>query len=339
VEHLARLVVRQPRLPGRPAGGLDVVRVEEHGLVLVRNLDRPLGDPLPVPHGRRQHLGHGRPALDLGRLGGLLPAGPDPGVEVVHGGQQHAGLAERGQHLLDVAQERRVGADDEHHAPGETLALGVEQVGGPVQRDGGLAGAGAALDDEDAAVRGADDLVLFRLDGRDDVRHSPGAGRVERREQCRFAGGAALLSAEFLVPDRGHPPVDGADMPATAHAFRGERGRGVERARGGRPPVDQQRAVAPVPGQVLQQADAADVPALAVAQVQPAEAQALLNGVEPPQTLGQLGCGHVAFGQALVAEPGPGQHLVEPVPRLLAQFVKPPVEPGDVILFAVVLDP
>ena len=83
---------------------------------------------------------------------------------------------EGGEHLLDVAQEERVGPDDEDALALEGEPVRVEKVGGPVQRDGGLAGPRSALDDEDPRPSGrADDLVLLALlDGR---RRCPACGR------------------------------------------------------------------------------------------------------------------------------------------------------------------
>jgi hypothetical protein len=72
-----------------------------------------------------------------------------------------------------------------------------------------------------------------------------------------------------------------------------------------------------------------------VAHVEPAEAQPVLDGVELGEAPGELGGGHVAFGQALVAEPGPDQHLVEAAPGLCAQLVEPLVEPRHVRLLVV----
>ena len=57
-----------------------------------------------------------------------------------------------GSTCADVAQERRVGADDQHAAAREPVAVGVEQVGGAVQRDRGLAGARPALHHQHAAT-------------------------------------------------------------------------------------------------------------------------------------------------------------------------------------------
>jgi hypothetical protein len=66
--------------------------------------------------------------------------------------QLDAGLAQRGQHLLDVAQEHPVGPDDEHALILQREPVRVEQVGGAMQGDDGLAGARAALHDQDAGL-------------------------------------------------------------------------------------------------------------------------------------------------------------------------------------------
>ena len=67
--------------------------------------------------------------------------------------QLDAGLAERRQHLLDVAEEQAVGPDDQHALALEREAVRVEEVGGPVQRHDGLAGAGTALHHQHAGQR------------------------------------------------------------------------------------------------------------------------------------------------------------------------------------------
>ena len=101
-----------------------------------------------------------------------------------------AGLAERRQHPLDVAQEHPVGADDEHALVLEREPVRVQQVGGAVERDDGLAGAGTTLHHQHTGLRRADDLVLLALDGGDDVAHAPGAVCVQGSEQ-RAVGGEA----------------------------------------------------------------------------------------------------------------------------------------------------
>lgn len=70
--------------------------------------------------------------------------------------------------------------------------MGVEQIRGPVQGDSGLAGAGPALDHENAAVVGADDRVLLGLESGDDVVHAAGAAGVE--EASRAASPVSSLS-------------------------------------------------------------------------------------------------------------------------------------------------
>ena len=75
------------------------------------------------------------------------------GPQAAEVGEDDAGLAEGGQHVGDVAQERGGGADDQQAAAGQPLAVRVEQVGGAVQGDGGLAGARPALHDQHARGR------------------------------------------------------------------------------------------------------------------------------------------------------------------------------------------
>jgi len=51
-----------------------------------------------------------------------------------------------------------------------------------VQGDGGLPGAGAALDYQDAGVRRPDDRVLLGLQRADDIVHPAGSRGLERRQ-------------------------------------------------------------------------------------------------------------------------------------------------------------
>src|SRR5262249_55723581 len=134
-------------------------------------------------HGRRQHVGHLGPALERRRRGRLVAARPYAWEQVSQRAQQHAGLRQRRQYLRDVAQERRVPPDDEYAPRLQLLPVRVEQVGGAVQRDGGLAGAGSTLDDQYAGGVRPDDAVLLGLDRGDDVLHTPGPARRERTEQ------------------------------------------------------------------------------------------------------------------------------------------------------------
>lgn len=149
--------------------------------------------------------------------------------------------------------------DDEHATvvPPEP-GVGVEQVGGAVQRDHGLARAGSAVDDERARRARADDRVLVGGDRGQHVPHPRGPARAEARDERGLVVGrrptVQPVRGEHLVPvvgDAAHrPPV-----AATAHqahrlgAGRAEVGRGGRRA-----PVDQQ-----LPAGLVGQPEPADV--------------------------------------------------------------------------------
>ncbi len=99
----------------------------------------------------------------------------DAGDQLADRAAHHAGLAEGGEHLVDVVQEVLARAHHKHAGAFESAAVRVQQVGGAVQRHGRLAGAGAALHHEGAGEIGADDPVLLGLDCGHDVGHLAGA--------------------------------------------------------------------------------------------------------------------------------------------------------------------
>jgi hypothetical protein len=134
---------------------------------------------LPVTDGRREHAGHRGPALDLLGEPALGAVSRDAREHFPDRAHQHVGLTESWQDLTDIAKERSAGTDDQHAALGQA-AVRVEQVGRAVQGDGGLPGAGAALDDQDAGVRRASDRVLLGLQRADDVTHPAGSRGFER---------------------------------------------------------------------------------------------------------------------------------------------------------------
>ena len=82
-----------------------------------------------------------------------------------------------------------------------------------MEPDGGLAGAGPALHRQELVEGGADDLVLLRLDGGDDVEHLAGAGPLELGQQrvaAAQAGGPGLvLTAAEEVVGHGHHAFPG----------------------------------------------------------------------------------------------------------------------------------
>ncbi|MGY4646120.1 hypothetical protein ACVW07_003953 [Cellulomonas sp. URHB0016] len=160
----------------------------------------------------------------------------------------------------------------------------VEQIGRAVQRHGGLAGAGTALDDECTSQLGADDRVLLRLDGGDDVSHPTGATGGEAREQGALPGqageavvalAAQQVQVQHLVLDAGHRATLRDDVPSQDDTV-GMRRRGpVERLGRRCAPVGQQRRLV-----LVRQPEPADVAQGLVLEVQPAEHQPLLDGLE-----------------------------------------------------------
>ena len=115
--------------------------------------------------------------------------------EVAQRARLDALLAEAGQDVADVVEVRLVRADEQHAAAPVTEArVGVEEVGGAVQGDDGLAGARTAVDDERARRPRADDRVLVGLDGAQHVAHPRRTARVPRLAMnADWSSSAALL--------------------------------------------------------------------------------------------------------------------------------------------------
>ena len=171
-----------------------------------------------------------------------------PGGELGDRGLLDVDLAERGQHLLDVAQERAVRPDDEDAGAGQLAAVRVEQVGRPVQADGGLAGA-----------RARPGRRSTRSAGRGRCR----PGRAGWWRRCRASGrcagarspraGSALVvvpGAQELVLVAGELAAGEAEPAAPDQTLRIGRAGLVERPAHRRPPVDDDRVaggVADVP--------------------------------------------------------------------------------------------
>ena len=246
--------------------------------------------PAQVAHHRAQHLRHPGRALD-GHGGRAVPTGDlHPARQVRQVGQRgepDTGLTQRGQHCPDVVDEDRRRADDEHATAGVPLAPGVHQIGNPVQRHSGLAGARPARDDQRAVIGRAHGLVLLTLDRRDDVAHVAGALAPERREEGAVTDDDAALErvgrggVEQLVVDAQHPVPPGRDGAAAHHALRIGRGRPVEGRSRRRSPVHDDRllplAAQPHPAQVVHGP---------VVAVQPTEDQPLAGQVEVGSPVG-----------------------------------------------------
>ena len=278
--------------------------------------------------------------------GRSLPRTADGVDEVGEHRELDAGLAERRQHLLDVGEEQPVGPDDQHALVLEREPVRVEEVGGPVQRHDGLAGAGAALHDEHAGQRGPDDLVLLALDGGDDVAQPAGAGGLERRDQRAVAADAVVGArpaepegplAEELVLDVQQGAAPGGEVAAAGQAHRLPPGGPVEGLGHRRPPVDDHRLLVLVGHRdapdVVRLADGRRWPRSAWAPL-PLAARLLVDAPEAERGVTEVELGeavqdrvpdHVALEPGLLrAAPADLDHrleLVGPGPRLVEAVV------------------
>ncbi len=179
---------------------------------------------LSAAHGPAHDDGHAGLTLQAGHAGLVLGFDLHPVDEPSDRRQGDTALAERRQHMLDVAQEQRVGPDDEDALALQGEPVRIEKVCGPVQRHRRLAGAGSTLDDHDAQEGGPDDLVLLPLDGGDDVAHDAGPGPFQSGQE---RSGPAQL--ELAVS----PVVRGLVVPARAPVLGGEPGVAVTVGAGG----------------------------------------------------------------------------------------------------------
>ena len=307
-------VVRQAGGPGAGPGLPRHGAVDLDGDVVQLDRDRRSGQLLPVGDGAAQDLQHPEPALRGGHLV-RVDGGRDDAVRQPAGGREHHGrLAQRGEHAPDVADEAGAGADDQYAAAGEAFAVGVEQVGDAVQRDRGLPGPRAALDDHDAGERQPDDRVLLGLDRRDDVAHRRPARRLQCGEQRRIGRGSGIgVAVEHVVVESGDPLVGcrsgELEMPSPGHAERRRQRRAVERPGGGCPPVDE--CALPVRG--VGEPDAADVARRPVGVVEPAEAQPRAGGGQRADPLRPAVHGDVALPPGAELPAGRrGQHAPRP---------------------------
>jgi hypothetical protein len=282
--------------------------------------------------GAGQEPGHPRRSLGRGGHRLVVPRRADAVDHLAERPEGHAGLAEARQHALDVVHEHAGRAHDEHAAGLEAATIGVQQVGGAVQRHDRLARAGTAADGGRAAAGGADGLVLLLLDRRDDRVHRAVAGTRQAREQRALADHdevvRGVVGVEQVVLDADDLVVGAPQHPTTDDTGRFLRG-GLVEDRGSRgPPVDQQDLPLGVA-----HADPSDVAGLPVQHVQPAEDQSVVGRVQRGQALRRLVDHGVALDQpALVAHVAPGHALDDEGLRDLGGRVEPLVDRVDVRL-------
>ena len=332
-EQLARHIVRLAQRAGPVAGPQDAVPRHRHPDAVGADLQVARWHLLAIPHRPAQHVDHLEVALDHRGFGVVVGGGPDTREQLGDRAEHHVGLAQRRQDLADVAQEGGVRPDDQDAAAFQGPAVGVEQVRGPVQRRDRLAGARAALDDQDALQARAYHPVLLGLDGGDHVAHPAGAAGGDAGDQHGLAGQGfpvrfgQPVQVEDLVVDAGDGAVPGVNVAAPDQAVRVLRGGGVKGMRGRRAPVDKPRLELVVP-----QADPADVQlGRALTRgfgVGAAEAQAVLHRVQLGQPAALFARGDLALHPGLestaraAAAVGLRERALSPLPCRIKQAVK-----------------
>jgi hypothetical protein len=145
----------------------------------------------------------------------------------------------------------------------------------------------------------------------------PCSRRGDRREQGGITARVAPRAPQYLVGELDQPAPAGMELAAPPHVLRAGGGRDVERARGRRPPIQQQRFVLV---RSVVQADPPDIGDLARHRVQPAETQCVVRHVQSLHLSGQrpdLGItvqqrGAVSAQGRVVFPLGPGAFGIEP---------------------------
>ncbi len=245
----ARVVRARPApCSGHDLGG-SLSSQGEHGPA-VGDLGGPTQRPFPLVDGPPDELRHTGVALEARHIGGLEGHRPRSLVQAGRCRQLDTGFAERRQHLVYVTQKGRVGPHNEHPLHLEREAVRVQQIGGTVERHGGLAGPRPTLDDQSARQGSPDDLVLLGLDRGDDVAHPPGVSSRESRQQHarpsqaeRFGPPRPIALCEELVLEVHDASAVGQEMAAPAQAHGARTRRTVERLGDRRPPVHHERLV------------------------------------------------------------------------------------------------
>ena len=113
----------------------------------------------------RYHFSHARITLDRRHFRRVGFGGAYPRNKGGRGGEYYICLAEAGQNLIDISEEHRARAHDEHTISGEFLSVGIEQPRRTMQSHHGLSGAWSTLHNGDLFEGAANDCILVRRDG------------------------------------------------------------------------------------------------------------------------------------------------------------------------------
>jgi hypothetical protein len=254
-----------------------------------------------------QHLGQPRVTLQGRDVGGVLAAYRHPRTDqLVEGDLPHVDLAERGQHSSDVGEECGVGADDEDATAAQPVGEGVEEVRRTVQADRGLPRPGGALDADGVGDVGADDDVLLRLDGRDDVAHRPDARTLDLGGEDPTLVARLGLVEQVLVLVRRDLAALEAEAASQRDVHRLGPGGPVEGGRHVGPPVDDDRVAA-----VVVDMATPDVEALGGSrEVQPAEEQRRVRLVDQGEGALVQGGRQVGLGHGVATTGVEGEGLL-----------------------------
>ncbi len=201
-----------------------------------------------IEHGSCEQRRHPGVALEGRHLGIGVFGESDAWVQLGRRHRDHAAFAERRQDVGDPQQELGRRADDQDAGLGEGGAVGVEQVGGPVEGDDGLPGTGPALNEERTLGRRSHDRVLLGLDRGDDGLHAivgaPPQGSQQGGLAAELAQVVERVGVEHLVAEVGQLTLIPVEVSPVGHAEGFECGGSVEGFGGGCAPVDEQDFVA-----------------------------------------------------------------------------------------------
>ena len=272
--------------PAIPAGMrlslANVVALEHNHAPVQAELAICAGHPLALANGGPHNVGHNQATLELGDLVALVGRRVRAAYQARKRGGDGTRLTQRRQHVIDVPQERLRGANQQHAARREQIAVVIEQVGGAVERYGGLSCTRPTLHNESAGQGSANHRVLLGLDGGDDVSHAPRTPGAKCGEQRALAGESLAqpgllerVDVEHVVLDGGDDPAGGGEVATLDDARRISGGGRVEGTSSGGTPVGKQGSVLGVG-----QPNAANVEQLVSREVEPPKHQAILNGVE-----------------------------------------------------------
>ena len=280
------------------------------------------GHTLARVHRLADELRHPRITLETSDLRRIAPAALDPVYKIIDRRHLDTGFPQGRKHPGDVTHERSVWANDQDTLAFQREPVGVQQIRGPMEGDRCLAGTRPALHNHHAMHVGADDLILFNLDGRHNVSHVRAAGTTKRSQQCSGADEGTVVAlkqfdVEDLVVDRNKRLTVGSEMTPPVEPERVASGRSVERLGDRGTPVDNHRVLLGIENR-----HTAQVELFAVDPVDPAKHQRFGSNVEPCKTIGRTFAHHVTLEARLMGATRFGDHIGGDLTGRIAHLVE-----------------